>query len=45
MMCQRPPGYCVECFMPLYSDEIICDRCQAELDGELDFEHEYKGEQ
>ena len=30
------PGSCVECFAPLPDKEIVCGRCQAELDGEFD---------
>ena len=36
MICQKPPGYCVECFKVLHEDEIICGPCQDELDGRWD---------
>ena len=30
------PGYCVECFKVLSKDEIICGKCQDEMDGRWD---------
>jgi len=30
------PRHCVECFKPLDFGEIICGRCQDELDGRWD---------
>jgi hypothetical protein len=30
------PGYCVECFKLLPKNEIICGRCQDEMDGRWD---------
>jgi len=30
------PGYCVECFKVLPKDEIICGKCQDEMDGRWD---------
>ncbi len=39
------PGKCVECFIKLSEDEIICDNCQAELDGCYDHLREIKYEE
>ena len=44
MICGKIPGTCVECFEPLKDNEIICDKCQAELDGEFDHFREIKKE-
>ena len=30
------PGYCVECFKSLDFGEIICGKCQDEMDGRWD---------
>ena len=43
-MKQEPPGYCVECFTPLDSDEIICGTCQDERDGRWDHLRQIKDE-
>ena len=32
----KGPVYCVECFKPLVDDEIICGKCQDEVDGRWD---------
>lgn len=33
---EKGPGYCVECFKVLPKDEIICGKCQDEMDGRWD---------
>ncbi len=38
-------GKCVECFKKLPDDEIICDACQADLDGWYDHLKEIKNEE
>ena len=30
------PGYCVECFIGISIEEIICSKCQDERDGRFD---------
>ena len=33
---RKNPGYCVECFNPISTEEIICGKCQDERDGRFD---------
>jgi len=43
-MGNKPPGHCVECFIPLDTDEIICGTCQDECDGRWDHLRQIKDE-
>jgi len=38
------PGHCVECFITLDDDEIICGPCQDECDGRWDHLRQIKDE-
>ena len=33
---KKNPGYCVECFENISTEEIICGKCQDERDGRND---------
>ena len=33
---KKNPGYCVECFDTISTNEIICGKCQDERDGRFD---------
>ena len=33
---KKNPGYCVECFDTISTEEIICAKCQDERDGRFD---------
>ncbi len=33
---KKYPGYCVECFESISTEEIICGKCQDERDGRFD---------
>ena len=33
---KKYPGYCVECFENISTEEIICGKCQDERDGRFD---------
>ena len=47
-MKQKPPGYCVECHKPfedtVFFDEIVCPKCQDELDGRWEHLRQIKDE-